>query len=67
MDLPVKMSWGHFFKKSYFSPVKMVKKCRGRDLNYEFWQADSLVGLIIAFFLIKEGYSTYKEEELCQC
>ena len=31
--LPVKWSKGHFFKKSHFSPVKMVKKCRGRDLN----------------------------------
>jgi hypothetical protein len=34
--LLVKWSKGHFFKKSCFSPVKNVKKCRGgggRDLN----------------------------------
>jgi len=31
--LPVKWCKGHFFKKSCFSPVKNVKKCRGRDLN----------------------------------
>jgi hypothetical protein len=31
--LPVKWSRGPFYKKSCFSPVKNVKKCRGRDLN----------------------------------
>jgi len=31
--LPVKWSKGHFFEKCHFSPVKNVKKCRGRDLN----------------------------------
>jgi len=31
--LPVKGSKGQFFRKYHFSPVKNVKKCRGRDLN----------------------------------
>lgn len=39
----------------------------GLGLNYLFglWQADSIAGLIIAGFLLKEGYHTYKEKELC--
>ena len=32
-DLPVNRSWGLFFRKYHFSPVKNIKKCRGRDLN----------------------------------
>ncbi|UCD13128.1 MAG: cation transporter [Thermoplasmatales archaeon] len=36
----------------------------GLSLNYHygFWQADPLVGLLIVIFLVKEGYSTLKEE-----
>lgn len=39
----------------------------GLGLNYLYglWQADPLIGFIIAIFLIKEGYSTYREGELC--
>jgi cation diffusion facilitator family transporter len=35
----------------------------GLSLNYlyGFWQADPYVGLIIVIFLIKEGYTTFKE------
>lgn len=41
----------------------------GLGLNYflGFWQADPIAGIIIAGFLLKEGYSTYKEKELCDC
>ena len=41
----------------------------GLGINYLFgyWQADPIVGLIIVIFLFKEGYETYKEEELCNC
>ena len=39
----------------------------GLNYLYGFWQADPLVGLIIVIFLLKEGYSTYKEGELCNC
>jgi len=41
----------------------------GLSLNYLFgiWQADPLVGLLIVIFLIKEGYTTYKEGEICNC
>jgi divalent metal cation (Fe/Co/Zn/Cd) transporter len=37
----------------------------GLVLNYLYglWQADPAVGLIIVIFLMKEGYSTLKEEE----
>jgi hypothetical protein len=31
--LPLKRSKGHFYEKYHFSPVKNVKKCRGRELN----------------------------------
>lgn len=38
----------------------------GLGLNYVFgfWQADPIVGLIIMIFLFKEGYETFKEEDL---
>ena len=41
----------------------------GLGFNYlhGIWQADPIVGLIIVIFLIKEGYSTLTEEELCGC
>lgn len=41
----------------------------GLGLNYLYglWQADPIVGLVIVIFLIKEGYSTLKEEKLCSC
>jgi cation diffusion facilitator family transporter len=34
----------------------------GLNYLYGFWQADPIVGLIIVVYLIKEGYSTLKEE-----
>ena len=39
----------------------------GVGLNYLFgmWWADPLAGIIIAFFLIKEGKHTLREKELC--
>ena len=39
----------------------------GLNYLYGFWQADPLVGLLIVIFLIKEGYTTFKEGELCNC
>lgn len=41
----------------------------GLSLNYlyGFWQADPVVGLLISGYLVKEGYSTLREEELCSC
>lgn len=41
----------------------------GLGLNYlfNFWQADPIVGILIAIFLIKEGYFTLKEAKLCRC
>jgi divalent metal cation (Fe/Co/Zn/Cd) transporter len=41
----------------------------GLGLNYWFgiWQADPVIGLVIAALLIREGYHTLKEEKLCSC
>jgi divalent metal cation (Fe/Co/Zn/Cd) transporter len=41
----------------------------GLGLNYIFglWQADPAVGLVIVVFLVKEGYSAFKQGELCSC
>lgn len=41
----------------------------GLGLNYLFgvWQADPIIGLLIAAFLIKEGYAALKEGKLCSC
>jgi cation diffusion facilitator family transporter len=41
----------------------------GLSLNYlaGFWQADPIIGLLIAAFLGREGYETLKEEKLCSC
>ena len=41
----------------------------GLGVNYlfGFWQADPIVGIIIAGFLIREGYKAHKEKELCEC
>lgn len=41
----------------------------GLSLNYffNFWWADPAASLVIAVFIFREGYRTYKEEELCEC
>jgi divalent metal cation (Fe/Co/Zn/Cd) transporter len=41
----------------------------GVGLNYFFniWWSDAVAGLVIAGFLLKEGYKTYKEKDLCGC
>ena len=41
----------------------------GLGLNYAFrlWWADPAAGLVIAGYLLKEGYQTWQEEKLCQC
>lgn len=41
----------------------------GLGMNYVWgvWQADPLMGLVIAGFLVREGYRTLKEEKLCSC
>lgn len=41
----------------------------GLGMNYWFgvWQADPLIGLIIVFYLLKEGYTTLREEKVCSC
>ncbi len=41
----------------------------GLGLNYVagWWQADPVIGLIIAAVLGREGYETLKEEKLCSC
>jgi divalent metal cation (Fe/Co/Zn/Cd) transporter len=41
----------------------------GLGLNYLYglWWADPIIGLMIAAFLIEEGYSALKKEKLCSC
>ena len=41
----------------------------GLSLNYLFglWQADPLIGLLIALFLVREGRGAVREEKLCSC
>lgn len=41
----------------------------GLGLNYWFgiWQADPVIGLVIAALLIREGYQALKEQKLCSC
>ena len=41
----------------------------GLGLNYLYgiWQADPVIGLIIAVVLIREGYEALKKEKLCTC
>lgn len=41
----------------------------GLGLNFLFgwWQADPIAGLVIAAFLVREGYRALKERELCAC
>jgi cation diffusion facilitator family transporter len=39
----------------------------GLNYLYGFWQADPIVGLVIVIYLVKEGYTTLKEGELCSC
>jgi divalent metal cation (Fe/Co/Zn/Cd) transporter len=41
----------------------------GLGFNYvaDIWQADPVIGLIIAAVLAREGYETLKEEKLCGC
>jgi divalent metal cation (Fe/Co/Zn/Cd) transporter len=39
----------------------------GLNYLYGFWQADPTVGLIMVAYLVKEGYSTLREGELCSC
>jgi divalent metal cation (Fe/Co/Zn/Cd) transporter len=39
----------------------------GANYLYGLWWADPIVGLIIVAFLVKEGYDTLKEAEICSC
>ncbi len=41
----------------------------GLGLNYLYglWQADPLIGLLIVFFLVKEGRRALQEGKLCTC
>ena len=41
----------------------------GLGLNYLFgiWQADPIIGLVVAGFLLKEGRAALREGKLCAC
>ena len=36
----------------------------GANYLFGFWQADPIVGLIVVVFLFREGYETFREEDL---
>jgi len=39
----------------------------GLNYLYGIWQADPVIGLIIAGLLIREGINALREEKLCTC
>lgn len=39
----------------------------GANYLFGYWWADPLVGLIIAAYLVREGFETLREERLCSC
>ena len=39
----------------------------GLNYFYGFWEADPVMGIVIGFYLIKEGAATWKEEKVCSC
>ncbi len=39
----------------------------GLNALFGLWQADPLIGLLIAAYLAREGYHIFKEERLCGC
>jgi divalent metal cation (Fe/Co/Zn/Cd) transporter len=39
----------------------------GLNYLYGFWQADPVIGLVVAGFLVREGRSALKEGKLCTC
>lgn len=41
----------------------------GLGLNYVYglWEADPFMGIIISVYLVKEGFSTLKEQRMCNC
>ena len=56
-------------KQTLACAVLYVALLVGLLLNYFFglWQADPLIGLVIAALLAREGYQALKEERLCSC
>jgi divalent metal cation (Fe/Co/Zn/Cd) transporter len=62
-------SLGADAKQSLACGLLSVALLIGLGLNYLYglWQADPIFGLVIALFLIREGYRTVKEGKLCSC
>ena len=52
-------------KETLACTVLSVALLAGLSANYlfGFWQADPIVGIIVAAYLIKEGYETYTEDD----
>ncbi len=52
-------------KETLACTVLSVALLAGLGANYlfGFWQADPIVGIIVAVYLIKEGYETYTEDD----
>jgi cation diffusion facilitator family transporter len=56
-------------KQTYVCTIMTIVLLIGLGLNFYFgiWWADPSAGIIIAFFLFKEGFSALREKELCHC
>lgn len=54
-------------KQTYICTLMTITLLMGLGLNffYGIWWADPAVGIIISFFLFKEGYCALKEKDLC--
>ena len=56
-------------KQTFACGLLSVAVLIGLGLNYLFglWQADPVIGLLIAVFLVKEGRRAVREGKLCTC
>ncbi len=56
-------------QQTFICTMMSVTLLIGLALNYffELWWADALAGLFFTVFTFKEGYTTLKEEKMCDC
>ena len=56
-------------QQTFICTMMSVALFIGLGLNYffELWWADALAGLFFTIFTFKEGYTTLKEEKMCDC
>ncbi len=56
-------------KQTLACMVLSVSLLLGLSMNYffGFWYADPIAGIIIVVFLVREGFATLKEKDVCSC